>query len=101
MESHGLASAGACHDQPAWDEDFAGRTRKCGFESAGRMPQAGVCMAREAGISSKCGNCIGEYIQCGASFCAVKCCLGSCVEEVECKQCIEDACSATLQTCSG
>jgi hypothetical protein len=69
--------------------------------SGGRMPAAGNCARGRFHTSWECGNCIGQYIDCGRAHCTFKCCMGNCPTKYNCKKCASDHCIRALKSCTG
>jgi len=75
----------------------------CGIDCVGQdmscIPTAASCMSMQAGFSSGCAQCWGEFIYCSVQKCFDRC--ASNPDSQDCKDCTDQQCSPAYHACSG
>jgi len=93
------SATGKCSGVNDKSSRFIKSMQKCALRTGAAQPAAGGCMSRELGVSSACGYCLGNLIQCGRNHCLRSCCTGQCGNSATCKICLKSSCEGSFRAC--
>eukprot|EP00405_Crypthecodinium_cohnii_P002143 CAMPEP_0194747714 /NCGR_PEP_ID=MMETSP0323_2-20130528/1876_1 /TAXON_ID=2866 ORGANISM="Crypthecodinium cohnii, Strain Seligo" /NCGR_SAMPLE_ID=MMETSP0323_2 /ASSEMBLY_ACC=CAM_ASM_000346 /LENGTH=167 /DNA_ID=CAMNT_0039661385 /DNA_START=65 /DNA_END=568 /DNA_ORIENTATION=- len=93
------SATGRCSGVDEKSYRFTKSMQTCALRTGAAQPAAGGCMSRELGVSSGCGYCLGNLIQCGRDNCIQKCCTGQCSNSWGCKNCLRTSCEPGFKAC--
>eukprot|EP00405_Crypthecodinium_cohnii_P001728 CAMPEP_0194747606 /NCGR_PEP_ID=MMETSP0323_2-20130528/1745_1 /TAXON_ID=2866 ORGANISM="Crypthecodinium cohnii, Strain Seligo" /NCGR_SAMPLE_ID=MMETSP0323_2 /ASSEMBLY_ACC=CAM_ASM_000346 /LENGTH=166 /DNA_ID=CAMNT_0039661163 /DNA_START=55 /DNA_END=555 /DNA_ORIENTATION=+ len=93
------SATGSCSGVSEKSSRFVKSMQTCALRTGAAQPAAGGCMSRELGVSSACGYCLGNLIQCGRDHCIQSCCTGQCGTSPGCKSCLRASCEPGFKAC--